>query len=46
MNKAVKVLPNYTIVHRQDWFLKENYRADTHKDGDELSDRSFRAAFQ
>lgn len=23
--KAVKVLPNYSIVHRQDWFIEENY---------------------
>ena len=26
-HKAVKVLPNYTIVHKQDWFIKENYHA-------------------
>ena len=26
--KALKVLPNYTIVHRQDWFLEENYTPD------------------
>ena len=24
--KALKVLPNYTIVHKQDWFIKENYK--------------------
>ena len=24
-NKAVKVLPDYSIVHKQDWFIKENY---------------------
>lgn len=24
-HKAVKVLPNYTIVHKQDWFIKERY---------------------
>ena len=23
--KALKVLPNYTIVHKQDWFIKEEY---------------------
>ena len=23
--KAVRVLPKYSIVHKQDWFIKENY---------------------
>ena len=23
-NKAVKVLPDYSIVHKQDWFINEN----------------------
>lgn len=27
-NKAVKVLPDYSIVHKQDWFIKENYAPD------------------
>lgn len=39
------MLPNYTIVHRQDWFLKENYKADTHKDGMSFLDRSFELHF-
>ncbi len=25
-HKAIKVLPNYSIVHKQDWFIKENYQ--------------------
>ena len=24
-HKAVKVLPDFTIVHKQDWFVKEHY---------------------
>ena len=24
-HKAIKVLPNYSIVHKQDWFVQENY---------------------
>ena len=24
--KAIKVLPNYTVVHKQDWFIREDYR--------------------
>ena len=31
-NKAVKVLPRYSILHKQDWFIKENYRADFEKE--------------
>ena len=26
-NKAIKVLPDYSIVHKQDWFIKEDYQA-------------------
>ncbi|MDD3963509.1 MAG: TraG family conjugative transposon ATPase [Synergistaceae bacterium] len=31
--KAVKVLPDYSIVHKADWFVSEKYRPDT-GDGD------------
>ena len=24
--KAIKVLPDYSIVHKQDFFIKENYQ--------------------
>lgn len=27
--KAIKVLPDYSIVHKQDFFIKENYQPDT-----------------
>ncbi len=27
-HKAIKTLPDFTIVHKQDWYLKENYAAD------------------
>ena len=26
--KAIKVLPDYSIAHKQDWFIKENYKPD------------------
>lgn len=26
--KAVKVLPNYSVVHKQDWFVSEKYHTD------------------
>jgi conjugation system TraG family ATPase len=31
--KAIKVLPDYTVIHKQDWFIRENYRPQT-DDGD------------
>ncbi|WP_346854598.1 TraG family conjugative transposon ATPase [uncultured Draconibacterium sp.] len=27
-NKAIKVLPDYSIVHKQDWYIKENYKSE------------------
>ena len=24
-HKAIKVLPQYTVIHKQDWFIKEQY---------------------
>ncbi len=29
--KAIKVLPSYSIVHKQDWFVKEKYEPDLQK---------------
>lgn len=28
-HKAIKVLPHYTIVHKQDWFIKERYMGES-----------------
>lgn len=39
------MLPAYTIVHRQDWFQKENYKAETQKDEMSFLDRSFELHF-
>ena len=25
-HKAIKVLPQYTVIHKQDWFIKEQYK--------------------
>ena len=30
-HKAVKVLPNFSIVHKQDWFIQENYAPELNK---------------
>ena len=44
--KAVKVLPNYSIVHKQDFFIEESYRPDICKGRHELPQPQFRAALQ
>ena len=43
--KAVKVLPNFTVVHKQDWFIKENYQPDIEKDELSFLSRSFERHF-
>jgi conjugation system TraG family ATPase len=43
--KAVKVLPDYSIVHRQDWFIEENYVPDTGKEDMSFLSRSFERHF-
>lgn len=43
--KAVKVLPTYSIVHKQDWFIKENYDPDVQKDNLSFLNRSFERHF-
>ena len=43
--KAVKVLPNYSIVHKQDWFIEENYSPDIQKEDMSFLSRSFERHF-
>lgn len=43
--KAVKVLPNYSIVHKQDWFIEERYTPDIQKDEISFLSRSFERHF-
>ncbi|WP_195289584.1 TraG family conjugative transposon ATPase [Alistipes finegoldii] len=43
--KAVKVLPNYTVVHKQDWFIEENYKPDTGKNEMSFLSRAFEMHF-
>ena len=42
--KAVKVLPDYSVVHKQDWFVKESYAPDLQNEASFLS-RSFERHF-
>ena len=43
--KAVKVLPNYSIVHKQDFFIVESYRPDICKDDLSFLSHSFERHF-
>ncbi|MDR1717670.1 MAG: TraG family conjugative transposon ATPase [Prevotella sp.] len=43
--KAIRVLPNYSIVHKSDWFIRENYQPDIRKDGRSFLSRSFERHF-
>lgn len=44
--KAVKVLPNYSIVHKQDWFVEEHYAPNTNGSDDKsFLSRSFERHF-
>ena len=44
--KALKVLPEYSVVHKQDWFIRERYRPATGEGGHEFPLPQLRAAFQ
>lgn len=39
--KAIEVLPDYSVVHKQDWFVKENYRPDFGKEDMSFLSRSY-----
>lgn len=43
--KAIKVLPNYSIVHKQDWFIQESYEPETKKEDLSFLSRSFERHF-
>ena len=43
--KAIKVLPNYSIVHKQDFFVEESYRPDIQKDEQSFLSRAFERHF-
>ena len=43
--KAVKVLPDYCVVHKQDWFVRETYKPATDKDDMSFLSRSFEKHF-
>lgn len=44
-NKAVKTLPDFSIVHKQDWYLKESYSPDLEKEEHSFLSRSYQQHF-
>lgn len=43
--KAIKVLPDYSVIHKQDWFVKENYTPSTDQEDMSFLSRSFEKHF-
>ena len=43
--KAIKVLPRFSVVHKQDIFVSEKYRPELQKEGLSFLDRSFERHF-
>ena len=43
--KAIKVLPDYSVLHKQDWYVKERYRPDLGREGMGFLARSYEMHF-
>lgn len=43
--KAIKVLPDFSIVHKQDWFIKESYKPELQQEEMSFLSRSFERHF-
>lgn len=43
--KAIKVLPEYSVVHKQDWVVRETYKPATNQDDMSFLSRSFEKHF-
>ncbi|WP_217607225.1 TraG family conjugative transposon ATPase [Chitinophaga sp. GbtcB8] len=44
-HKAIKTLPDHTVVHKQDWFIKENYSPDVAQEGLSYLAKSYQRHF-
>ncbi|MFH6991841.1 TraG family conjugative transposon ATPase [Flavobacterium sp. FlaQc-48] len=44
-HKAIKTLPDFTVVHKQDWYIKENYNPDMAEDQQSFLARSYQRHF-
>lgn len=44
-HKAIKTLPDFTIVHKQDWYIKENYAPDLTQENQSFLSKSYQRHF-
>lgn len=44
-HKAIKTLPDFTVVHKQDWYIKESYDPDMQKNDESFLAKSFERHF-
>jgi conjugation system TraG family ATPase len=44
-HKAVKTLPDFTVVHKQDWYIKEKYQPDMEKEDQSFLAKSYQRHF-
>jgi conjugation system TraG family ATPase len=44
-HKAIKTLPDFTVIHKQDWYIKENYTPDLEKDDQSFLSKSYERHF-
>ncbi len=44
-HKAIKTLPDFTIVHKQDWYIKENYTPNLSEEDQSFLSKSFQRHF-
>ncbi|WP_353096895.1 TraG family conjugative transposon ATPase [Empedobacter brevis] len=44
-HKAIKTLPDFTIVHKQDWYIKETYRPNLSEEDQSFLSKSFQRHF-
>lgn len=44
-HKAIKTLPDFTIVHKQDWYIKENYESNLTEENQSFLSKSFQRHF-
>lgn len=43
--KAIKTLPDFTVIHKQDWYIKENYTPDLAKEEQSFLAKSYQRHF-
>ena len=44
-HKAIKTLPDFTVIHKQDWYIKESYAPDLAKEDQSFLAKSYQRHF-